>query len=79
MQTELSHISSDMALSDLLPLATKLFNRELELPPGEISLLIDLLRLKGEEELTAGEQVDHGCVHVEKRRNGFVRVLFGSD
>jgi hypothetical protein len=69
-------VVNDMSLGDLLPVAAKVFMRQLELEHHELSLMLDLLRLKGEEELAAGEGVCHGCVEVEKRRNGFVRVKF---
>lgn len=69
-------LTNDMSLDDLLPVATKLFYREIALSPAEINMLLDLMRLRAEENLRTGEQLRGGCVLVEKRIDGTVKVLF---
>ncbi|MBL0187584.1 MAG: hypothetical protein IPP97_17780 [Candidatus Obscuribacter sp.] len=72
-------ISSSMTVHDLLKLANDFHTGVLVLSEDEKKQMLDLLRLKGAEELEYGEEVEHEKVKLVRRVTGAVSIFFEKD
>lgn len=71
--------SEKMSTMDLLKLANDFHLGLLELSGEEKSQLLDLLRLKGAEDLDYGQEVEHDKVRLVRRVTGAVSIFFDKD
>lgn len=71
--------SEKMSTMDLLKLANDYHLGLLELSGEEKSQLLDLLRLKGAEDLDYGQEVEHEKVRLVRRVTGAVSIFFDKD
>ncbi|HMW89107.1 MAG TPA: hypothetical protein PKN86_02905 [Candidatus Obscuribacter sp.] len=69
-------ISLEMSAMDLLKLANDFHTGKLTLSAEEKSHLLDLLRIKGAEELEYGQEVEHEKVRLVRRVTGAVSIFF---
>ena len=61
---------------DLLKLANDFHTGQIQLSDEEKSRLLDLLRLKGAEDLEYGQEVEHDKVRLVRRVTGAVSIFF---
>jgi hypothetical protein len=72
-------ISQNMSTMDLLKLANDFHTGLVTLSDEEKSRLLDLLRLKGAEDLEYGQEVECEKVRLVRRVTGAVSIFFEKD
>lgn len=65
-----------MSTSELMKIAADNHNKRIELSEQERKSLIDLLKLRGQEELDYGEELEIDSVRLLRRVTGAVGVYF---
>ncbi|MBX9938268.1 MAG: hypothetical protein K2Y32_03400 [Candidatus Obscuribacterales bacterium] len=72
----MTEISANMSAMELLQVANEFHTGRLTLTQEEKDRLLDLLRLKGAEELEYGQEVEHEKVRLVRRVTGAVSIFF---
>ncbi len=67
---------SSMSTTDLMRVAADNHNKRIELSEQERKALIDLLKLRGQQELDYGEELEVDSVRLLRRVTGAVGVYF---
>lgn len=70
-------LSTDMTTAQLMRIAADHHTGVIKLSDLDKSLLLELLREKGREELDYGQEIEVGTVRLVKRVTGSVSVFFG--
>ena len=69
-------INLNMTTGELLKLAADNHHKRISLTDDERKQVIDLLKMKGQEELDYGQEIEYDTVRLVKRVTGSVGVYF---